>query len=240
MSKIKIIIADDIRILRQGLKAVLSTDPDMDVVALCENGMEAYEQTKLQKPDVVLMDMRMPEFDGEFGIKKIKAEFPEVKILVLTTFDDDETVKKALSSGADGYILKESEDEKVIASIKQVHSGISVFGSSVFNALKSQLLNATQNNTSSQGEQTSQNENNSDDTSSATYKNSYGEEITFTPRERDVLKLVSLGFDNKEIAKKLYIAEGTTRNQISRLLEKTGLKDRTQLAVYAVKNGLDL
>ncbi|MCR5623666.1 MAG: response regulator transcription factor, partial [Lachnospiraceae bacterium] len=140
MSKIRVLIADDIRILRQGLRAVLLGDADMEVVALCENGLDAYEKTKELKPDVVLMDMRMPEYDGEFGIRKIKADFPEVKILVLTTFDDDETVNKALASGADGYILKESEDEKVIASIKQVHSGMNVFGGSVFNALKARLL----------------------------------------------------------------------------------------------------
>lgn len=219
MEKIKVLIADDIMILRQGLKAVLEQDNDIQVVTLAENGKEAFEKCAAFNPDVVLMDMRMPDYDGAYGIRSIKEKHPDIKVLVLTTFDDEETIEKAISSGADGYILKEMEDEKVIASIKNVHAGISVFGSGVYQTMRNQLEN--RNNPMKQN------------------INPQDLENHFTQRELEVLKLVAGGYDNKEIASALYLAEGTVRNQISKLLEKLNLKDRTQLAIYAVKHGLD-
>lgn len=215
MDRIKVLIADDIMILRQGLKAVLGLDDAIEVVALAENGKEALEKCKVFQPDVVLMDMRMPDYDGAYGIAAIKDTYPEIRVLVLTTFDDDETIQKALSVGADGYILKEMEDEKVIASVKGVFSGMSIFGDGVYKRMRKQM---------SGGE---------------TKKQPQEENVHFTERERDVIRLVAQGYDNKEIAGKLYLAEGTVRNQISRVLEKLELKDRTQLAVYAVKHGMD-
>lgn len=215
MDKIKVLIADDIMILRQGLKAVLELDDHIEVVALAENGKEAFEKCNVFRPDVVLMDMRMPDYDGAYGIAAIKEVHPEIRVLVLTTFDDDETIQKALSGGADGYILKEMEDEKVIASVKSVYSGMSVFGEGVYQAMRKQMTGGG-------------------------VKNQFQEEDThFTEREKDVIRLVAQGYDNKEISKELYLAEGTVRNQISRVLEKLELKDRTQLAVYAVKHGMD-
>ena len=222
MSVIKVLIADDIMILRQGLKAVLEQDEEINVVALAENGKEAFEKSKVYKPDVVLMDMRMPDYDGAYGINAIKKELPEVKVLVLTTFDDAETVDKALMSGADGYLLKEMEDAKVIASVKSVYGGINVFGDGVYRSMMSRL-----NSGDTMRAYAKENNDNDDD------------EVSFTDREKDVLRLVAEGYDNKEIAAKLYLAEGTVRNQVSRLLDKLALKDRTQLAVYAVKHGLD-
>ena len=219
MSKIKVLIADDIMILRQGLKAVLEQDEEIEVVALAENGKEAFEKCQVYEPDVVLMDMRMPDYDGAFGISAIKKECPEMKALVLTTFDDEETIEKALSSGADGYILKEMEDEKVIASVKSVYAGMSIFGEGVYRVMRNQMEQAKDVKGEKKEEPINVRE--------------------FTDRERDVLKLVAQGYDNKEIATELFLAEGTVRNQISRLLDKLSLKDRTQLAVYAVKNGLD-
>lgn len=219
MEKIKVLIADDIMILRQGLKAVLEQDNGIEVVALAENGREAFEKCAVYTPDVVLMDMRMPDYDGAYGIRSIKEKHPDIRVLVLTTFDDEETIEKAVSSGADGYILKEMADEKVIASVKSVHAGISVFGNGVYQIMRSQLEegknNARQNEVLQELE------------------------MEFSDRERDVLKLVARGYDNKEIAAEICLAEGTVRNQISRLLEKLELKDRTQLAIYAVKHGLD-
>ena len=135
MSKIKVIIADDIKILRQGLKIILEQDSDIEVLALAENGKEAFELTRDLKPDVVLMDMRMPEYDGAYGIAAIKKECPGIKALVLTTFDDKETIDKAIRNGADGYILKEMEDEKIIASVKSVYNGINVFGQGVYQVM---------------------------------------------------------------------------------------------------------
>ncbi|MBR6152005.1 MAG: response regulator transcription factor [Lachnospiraceae bacterium] len=218
MDKIKVLIADDIMILRQGLRAVLEQDEGIQVVALAENGKEAFEKCKVFRPDVVMMDMRMPEYDGAYGIQAIKEQCPDVKVLVLTTFDDEETINKALSSGADGYILKEMEDAKVIASVKSVYSGISVFGDGVYRVMRKQMEEAGQ----AIKQETAQDEN-----------------TILTARELDVVKLVAQGYDNKEIAAELYLAEGTVRNQISKILEKLELKDRTQLAVYAVKHGLD-
>lgn len=212
MSKIKVVIADDMKILRQGLKAILLQDNNIDVIGTAENGKEAFQICESLRPDVVLMDMRMPEYDGEYGIGAIKNKYPNIKVLVLTTFDDDETIEKAMRSGADGYILKEMEDEKIILSVKNVYEGISVFGQSIMSTLRKKM-NQT--------------------------KESSALDVSFTTRELDVIKLVAMGYDNKEIADELCLAEGTVRNQVSHLLEKIGLKDRTQLAVYAVKHGLD-
>lgn len=208
---INIVIADDIQILRQGLKAILEQDADIRVTGLAANGREAWQLCSKLKPDVVLMDMRMPQYDGSYGITRIKADFPDIRVLVLTTFDDRETVDAAIQCGADGYILKEMEDEKVIQSVKAVCAGIRVFGGSVFEGMRQQMMPA-----------------------------GAGKNLDLTPRERDIMRLVAQGMDNREIAGELFLAEGTVRNNISRLLEKLNLKDRTQLAVFAVKNNLDV
>lgn len=209
---IKVLIVDDIAILRQGLQAILGQDPELETVGMAADGREAFRQCQRLKPDVVLMDMRMPEYDGVYGTQMIKKAMPDIRILVLTTFDDDETVEAALKSGADGYILKEMEDKKVIQSVKAVYSGISVFGQSVFDSMKNRMQARAPEP---------------------------GAAALLTPRERDMLRLIAQGLDNKEIAAELYLAEGTVRNNLSRLLEKLKLKDRTQLAVFAVKNNLD-
>lgn len=209
---IKVLIADDIQILRQGLKAILSQDQEIEVVGLAADGREAYMLCQKHRPDVVLMDMRMPEYDGSYGIRSIKAHFPEVRVLVLTTFDDRETVDAAIRSGADGYILKEMEDALVIQAVKAVCAGIQVFGGGVFEGIRRQIA------------------------PKEAVRELSGE---FTARERDIIRCVAQGMDNKEIAAELFLAEGTVRNQISRVLEKLKLKDRTQLAVFAVKNNLD-
>lgn len=210
MKKIRVLIADDIMILRQGLKAVLEQDEELEVVALAENGRQAYEKCAVFQPDVVIMDMRMPDYDGSFGIRSIKEKYKNIRVLVLTTFDDDETIKKAVESGADGYILKELPDDKVIASVKSVYFGMSVFGNGIFQVMRGQMEQVQPSL-----------------------------EFDFSERELEVLRLVARGYDNKEIASVLILAEGTVRNLISRLLEKTGRKDRTQLAIFAVKRGLD-
>lgn len=232
MEKIKVLIADDVQIIRQGLKAILENTDEIEVVATASDGRAAFEKCRITRPDVVLMDMRMPQYDGAYGISAIKAQLPHVKVLVLTTFDDDETVSKAIESGADGYILKEMEDEQVISSIKNVNAGISVFGTRIFQAMRGQMQTAGGMSTGQQG---------INEAGDGMYKSMMtGENITFTEKEISILKLIADGYDNKEIAKELFVAEGTARNSVSRLLEKVEAKDRTQLAVYAVKNGLDL
>ena len=208
---IKAVIADDIQILRQGLKAILEQDDGIEVAGLAADGREAWQLCRKLKPDVVLMDMRMPQYDGSYGITRIKADFPDIRVLVLTTFDDRETVDAAVQGGADGYILKEMEDDKVIQSVKAVCAGIRVFGGSVFEGMRRQMALPGAK-----------------------------ADLDLTPREMDIMRLVAQGMENREIAAGLFLAEGTVRNNISRLLEKLKLKDRTQLAVFAVKNNLDV
>lgn len=215
---IRVVIADDIQILRQGLKAILVQDPEIQVVGLAADGKEAYDLCAAERPDVVLMDMRMPQYDGSWGIQKIKKELPDIKVLVLTTFDDARTVEAAVGTGADGYILKELEDEKVIQSVKAVSMGVRVFGDSVFEGMRRQMRPAAKKPGDEQAA---------------------GLISGITRRERDIMRLVARGMDNREIAAELFLAEGTVRNNLSRLLEKLELKDRTQLAVFTVKNGLD-
>jgi len=216
---IQVVIADDIQILRQGLKAILSRDPEIQVTGLAADGKEALDLCRKQPPDVVLMDMRMPQYDGSWGIRQIKKQCPQVKLLVLTTFDDQETVDAAVASGADGYILKEMEDEKVIQSVKAVCAGMRVFGDSVFEGMRRQIHSAREPKLV-------------DEKLAAKIDG-------LTERERDIMRCVARGMDNKEIAAELFLAEGTVRNHISRVLEKLSLKDRTQLAVFTVKNRLD-
>jgi DNA-binding NarL/FixJ family response regulator len=205
---IKVIIADDILILREGLKAILEQDSEIEVIGLASNGKEAADLSEKISPNVVLMDMRMPDFDGEYGIRKIKANNCNVKILVLTTFDDEETISKAISSGADGYVLKEMDNNKIIQAVKSINIGVNVFGGNVYSSICRKYV-------------------------ALPYSG-----IGITDRERDIIVLIAQGYDNKGISQKLYLAEGTVRNNTSRLLEKLGLKDRTQLAVFAVKNNL--
>ena len=196
---IKVLIADDIPILRQGLSAILQQDSGIEVVGLASDGDEAFRLAGELRPDVVLMDMRMPGTDGEYGTRKIKESYPEIRVLILTTFDDEENILKAMSGGADGYLLKEMDNETVISSVIIVISEIiERFSNS---AVKKQ-------------------------------------DIPLTDRELDIIRLIAEGFDNREISAQLFLAEGTVRNNISKMLEKLKLKDRTQLAVYAIKNNL--
>lgn len=201
--------------LRKGIQIILEQDSEIKVMALASDGREAFELCAEHKPDVVLMDMRMPEFDGAYGTRMIKEHYPDIKVLILTTFDDDETVAEAMACGADGYILKEMDNLKIIQAVKAVNSGINVFGPNVYGSIQKKILSASGNNDNS-----------------ADICNE------LTEKERGIIALVAEGFDNKDIASKLFLAEGTVRNSISRLLVKLGLKDRTQLAVFAVKNNI--
>jgi len=215
---IKVVIADDILILRQGLQAILSQDAEIEVTGLAADGREALELCRAGHPDVVLMDMRMPGYDGGWGIRHIKEEFPEIRALVLTTFDDRETVDAAIAAGADGYILKEMEDGQVIQSVKAVCAGMRIFGGSVFEGMRRQMTPPAK----------------PQQTDAGTAAVIAG----LTERELEIMRCVAQGMDNREIAGTLYLAEGTVRNHISRILEKLKLKDRTQLAVFTVKNRL--
>lgn len=202
---IKIIIADDEEIVRNGLKAIIEQDSEIQVCAVAGDGNEAYDLCGKHLPRLVLMDMQMPRCGGAEAARKIKDSFPQIKVLVLTTFDDKETVSRALSGGADGYVLKGVDEDKLTNAIKSAVMGINVFGGRVFESIKSKY-------------------------------NPKPPEIKLTPREKELLVLVAQGLSNKEIAGKMFLSDGTVRNNISALLLKLNMKDRTQLAVYAVKN----
>ena len=203
---IKVIIADDDEIFRNGLKIIIEQDSDIKVCGLAGDGNAAYNLCKSENPDIVLMDMQMPYCDGSSATYKIKQDFPNIKVLVLTTFDDKATITEALSSGADGYVLKDVDENKIINAIKSTLLNINVFGKSVFDNLKNKLIN---NSTPA---------------------------VKLTNRETELIVNVAKGLSNKEIAKTMFLSDGTVRNNISALLLKLNLKDRTQLAVYAVKN----
>lgn len=204
---INILIADDNEIFRNGLKTIIELDKDIKVCGLADNGKTAYDLCKLYKPDLVLMDMQMPDCDGGNATLNIKRDFPQIKILVLSTFDDKITMGKALLSGVDGYILKGVDENKLSCAIKSTLEGINVFGTTIYESVKNKFVFNEDSN-----------------------------EIKLTVREKELMILIAQGLSNKEISKKMFLSEGTVRNNISALLLKLNLRDRTQLAVYAVKN----
>lgn len=204
---IKILIADDSELLRTGLKTILEHDAEIEVCALASNGDEAFELCRIHMPDLVLMDMKMPICNGEAATKKIKQAYPAIKILVLTTFDDKDTIDAALSSGADGYILKNVDEDKIVQAIKSTLAGISILGTGVFDNIKNRYFAI----------------------------NTESEQLS--DREKEIMVYISKGYTNKEIAREMLLAVGTVRNHVSSLLFKLHMTDRTQLAVFAIRNG---
>lgn len=205
----KLLIADDDVLVSEGLKLILELEDDFEVVGTAGNGQEAFELCCKLMPDIVLMDIRMPEVDGVRGTKLIKSKFEAIKIVILTTFKDDEYIKEAIKSGAEGYILKNQPADTMVESLRTVGKGNFVFEKEVAGSISSMLKEGKRKDISD-------------------YK--------ISDREFDVLKLVGEGMSNKEIGEKLYISDGTVRNYVTGLLEKLNLRDRTQLAIFYVKN----
>ncbi len=207
----KIIIVDDDALIREGLKILLEIEGDIEVIGTAINGQEAFEMCKKLNPDIVLMDIRMPVLDGVLGTKLIKSHFSDIKVVILTTFKDDEYIKEAIKSGAEGYILKNQLSDSIIESLRAVFKGNTVFENQVACSLSSMLRYEK--------------------------KLDLGN-LELTPRELEVLKLVGEGLTNKEISDKLFIGEGTVRNYVTTLLDKLNFRDRTQLAIFYVKNSI--
>ncbi|NET71067.1 MAG: response regulator transcription factor [Sphaerospermopsis sp. SIO1G2] len=208
---IKVLLVDDQNLIRQGLRALLELESDLEIVAEAENGEIAIELVAQLQPHVVLMDIRMPIMDGVAATKEINTRFPNTKVLVLTTFDDDEYVKAALNNGAMGYLLKDTPSEELAAAIRAVDKGYSQLGPGIVDKLLSQF-------TAHQTKQVS----------------SIPPGLTeLTPREKEVLKLIATGASNKEIAQTLYISEGTVKNHVTNILNRLELRDRTQAAILA-------
>lgn len=207
---IKVLLVDDQTILRESLKFIIEQESEIEVIGCAGNGQEAFDACAVQKPDVVLMDIQMPECNGIEGTKLIKEKYKDsIKVVILTTFDDDENISLALNFGADGYILKSVLPAELILAIRSAASGFEIFH-------KNAVHNVIAKN------------------------NSYSAlKIDLTERERDVIKLIVYGMNNKEISAKLFLTEGTVKNVITGILEKLQLRDRTQLAVFAIKNNLE-
>lgn len=204
-----ILIADDDALIRDSLKIIFELEDDFKVVGLATNGEEALKMCETLHPSIVLMDIRMPVLDGVLGTKLIKDKYPSIKVMILTTFRDDEYIKEAVKNGAQGYILKNQSSDSIIQSIRAVSKGNMVLETQVAKTLSS-MIN--------------------------TKKNKILKCDNLTSREFDILSLIGDGLSNKEIAQKLYLTEGTVRNYVTVLLEKFKLRDRTQLAIYYVKN----
>lgn len=202
-----IIIVDDDKLVCSALKTILESEPDFHVPAMGHNGNEAISLYKSHHPDLILMDIRMGELTGIDAGESILKEFPDAKILYLTTFADNEYIVKALRIGAKGYLLKQNF-ESIIPAIKAVNSGQNVFGDEIVSKLPNMSW------------------------SSKPSLSGYN----LTDRELDIISNVAEGLSNKEIANLLFLSEGTVRNYISTILEKLNLRDRTQLAIFYYKH----
>lgn len=210
---IHVLLVDDQAIVRQGLKALLSLKTDLEIVGEAANGREALLTTS-NAVDVVLMDIRMPVMDGVAATRELLHQYPDLKILVLTTFEDDELVQQAVAAGAVGYLLKDTPSEEVAQAIRAVHRGYAQFGPGIL-----QKMVVAQPEPLKPEIPPGFNE--------------------LTPREREVLVLIGQGANNREIAEALFLSEGTVKNHMTNMLGRLGLRDRTQAALLAASLPLE-
>jgi len=211
---IRVLICDDQWIVCEGLEAILNADPEIEVVGIAHDGMEAVDLVAQTRPEIVLMDLRMPVLNGIQATQRIREAHPEVKVLVLTTYGADEWVFDAIRSGASGYLLKGTSRTELIAAIKGTAAGQTFVDPDVAGRLFEQI---------------------------AQHKSlPPNAEIvkSLSDRELDVLRLLARGFSNAGIAEKLYLSEGTVRNYVSAILTKLEVSDRTQAALLAIRYGL--
>jgi DNA-binding NarL/FixJ family response regulator len=217
---IRIMIAEDQELIRQSLEIMLSGKSDLEIVGAACNGREAVELASKLLPDVILMDIRMPELNGVRCIEIIKDKFPQIKIIVLTTFDDDEYVFDALKNGASGYLLKGMSLNELIDAIKTVVKGGALINPDIASKVVRLFSQMAQADYRIKMEESALEQLNSN--------------------ERKIIRMIGIGMSNKEITYKLQLSEGTVRNYISCILSKLSLRDRTQIAIYAVQAGLTL
>lgn len=222
--RIRVLLVDDQRLMREGLRTLLELHQDMHVIGEAGDGTEAERFIKLHQaelqPQVVLMDLRMPRTDGVTATSRIKRHWPQIQILVLTTFDDDELVFRSIDAGASGYLLKDVGSDALAEAVRAASRGDAPLQPSVARKILSRLRSPAASAAPRESE------------TSAAIPESLSE------RERDVLRLLGRGAGNREIAEALALTEGTVKNYISAILAKTGLHDRTQAALYAVGHNL--
>lgn len=208
---IRILIVDDHDIVREGQRALIETELGMELVGEAKNGIEAVELAERLQPDVILMDLHMPKKDGVEAITEIKGENPESRILVLTSFNEDENVYAAIKAGAMGYLLKDSSPQKILKSIRKIYQGETSIGPRIAQKLMREIQRTS---------------------------DCPPTEEPLTTREMEVIKLIAKGLSNQEIAEKLVISERTARTHITHILGKLHLANRTQAAIYALREGL--
>jgi DNA-binding NarL/FixJ family response regulator len=212
---IRILLVDDDDLMRAGLKAVLSSDAAIEVVGEAGDGRAAVEQANALRPDVVLMDVRMPGLDGISATREVLATSPTVKVAVLTTFEQDDYIFGALSAGASGFLLKRTKPEELIAAIHAIAAGDSLLSPSVTRKVVERMAGQFE----------------ADPTARERLE-------LLTPREREVLELIARGLSNAEIGKELYISDTTVKTHITHILQKLHLRDRVQAVVLAYQTGL--
>jgi RNA polymerase sigma factor (sigma-70 family) len=221
---IKVLLVDDQTLIRQGIRLLLEIEPDIQVVGQAANGREALKQAETLHPDVVLMDVRMPEMDGVAATRELSAHHPEVKVIILTTFEDDETVFEGLKAGARGYLLKDISSEEMAQAVRKVAAGEALIQSRITRKVLaefSRLATATDRQSSSK-----------------TGVVSDALPVPLTEREQEVLLALAHGLSNREIAEQLVITEGTVKNHVSNLIDKLGVRDRTQAVLKGQELGL--
>jgi DNA-binding NarL/FixJ family response regulator len=213
--RVRVLIVDDDALMRAGLRGVLDGDPAIEVVGEAGDGRDAVHRTRLLRPDIVLMDIRMPERDGIAATRDVLVAFPDVKVVILTTFEQDDYIFGALSAGASGFLLKRTKPEELIAAIHTVAAGESLLSPSVTSRVIARMARQPALDTT---------------------RDARLDELT--PRERQVLQLVARGLSNAEIATTLVIEESTVKTHTKRILAKLGIRDRVQAVIYAYEHGL--
>mgnify|MGYP005828975301 CR=1 FL=1 len=214
---IKVMIADDQELIRESLGIVLGANPDMEVVGMAADGRQVLEMIPQEKPDVILMDIRMPGMDGVECTRQVKEKYPDIFVIVLTTFDDDEYVYGALKYGASGYLLKGISMKELAEAIRTVISGRAMINPEITDKVVKLFNQMARSNYAIQVDEAQTKE--------------------LTKTEWKVIQKIGCGFSNKEVASDLCLSEGTVRNYLSSILAKLDLRDRTQLAIWAVQTG---
>ena len=214
-NSIRVLIVDDQTVVREGLAAILRTDPEIDVVGLAGDGREALELVPTAQPDVVLMDLKMPRMNGVQATRELRQAWPEIYVLILTTYAEEDWLFDAIRAGAAGYLLKDTRRADLVAAIKGTAQGKAFLDPSVAGKV---MVHAA--------------------SSAAMAEETRAPAIDLTEREVEILNMLAQGLSNPEIAERLHLAPGTVRNYVSSILAKLGVSDRTQAAVLAVRWGL--
>ncbi|MFI7147363.1 response regulator [Nonomuraea sp. NPDC050022] len=213
---IKVLLADDEVLVRAGVRAILAAAPDIEVVAEAGNGREALELARTHRPDVALLDIRMPLLDGLSAAAELRRAAPDVAVVMLTTFSEDEYISRALDGGASGFLLKSGDPYELMAAIRAVHGGAAFLSPQIAHRVIQQVSGGRMSRQSAAKERIA----------------------VLTPREREVLALVGAGLSNAEIGGRLFLVEGTVKAYVSAVLSRLGLKNRVQAAVLAYEAGL--